>query len=778
MNTAADFADYVRRRRRALDLTRTELAARVGCSPDTIKKIEEGERRPSKELAVLLAHHLAIGEAERPLFVAMARGQAAPDPVAPGPSHLPAPLTSFVGRSSEVSALVAALTSEDVRLLTLVGAPGVGKTRLAVRAAGELRPYFPDGVWFVPLATLEDPRLATLTIAHTLGVADNRPASLLDQLTHLLRDRRLLLVLDNFEQLLDAAADLVHLLTACAGLKIMVTSRTPLDVYGEHRFIVSPLPTPPPAEWPSPQRVAAYPAVQLFLARVRAHDADFQLDEENCALIAEVCARLDGLPLAIELAAAQTYRDLPTRLRKQLAGGRRLDLLATTARGLLPRQQTLREAIHWSYRLLSPADQVLFARLGGFAGDFDLDAAYAVAYDPDERADVASGDARFELADRLEALAGHHLIQARTQDGEIVYNLLETLREFALEQLAAHGESGAVRRRHAAYYAAMAQAVDPARTGGDLQEWRALLRRNQANLLAALQWSIGAPEPTLALQLAGGLGHYLYLEGHWQESVHWLQSALAVGDAGEPALRARVLTSLGILYIALGHYAEAERHLTAALGLARRAEDRLGAAWALHQLAHQAILQGDAVQARAYAEDALYIQREMGDPRFLALTLEQLGCAAVEEGNYEEGTPWLLESLEIYLKLNADGGSGSTFNLLGMAALAQGETAQALDAFRRAYAHFERIHHTHGLPWTLRNLGLAQLCLNQPALAQNHFLAAYDRYVALASQDGAIGVVEGIAGVAAQLGQHTLAAHLFGAAAAQRELAGLPLTAN
>jgi predicted ATPase/transcriptional regulator with XRE-family HTH domain len=772
VTTIAEFAEMVRRRRRALDLTRAELAARVGCSPDTIKKIEEGERRPSKELAHLLARHLAIAEADRPVFVALARGQSAPDPTTPGPTHLPAPLTSFVGRNGEVTALVALLAQEDVRLVTLTGAPGVGKTRLAIRAAGELRAYFPDGVWFVPLATIDDPRLAALTIAHTLGIVDSRGQGPLEQLISALRDRQLLLVLDNFEQVVEAANDLVDLLTHCAGLKLLATSRIPLDIYGEHRFTVLPLAAPLSDEWAIPSQVAGYPAIQLYLARVRTHQPDFQLDGDTGALVAEICVRLDGLPLAIELAAAQAHHSSPARLRDQLARAGRLDLLTTTARGLMPRQQTLREAIGWSYRLLTSADQTLFDQLGVFAGEFDLEAAQAVARPADEPP--------LDFADRLEALAEHHLVQARAQDGELFYGLLETLREFALDRLEARSETVAARRRHAAYYTTLAQAVDPAATGGDLQTWRALLRRNHANLLAALQWTIAASEPALALQLAGGLGHYLYLEGQWQESVHWLQAALdadATG-AGPPALRARVLTGLGILYTALGRYREADQHLNAALALAQGAGDATATAWALYQLAHLAILGGDIARGRAFAEETLNIYRDMADPRYLALMLEQLGTAAVEEGSYEEGIPWLIESLEIYRRLGAPGGIGAALNVLGMAALAQGEDVQALNAFRGAYAEFERIQHTHGLPWTLRNLGLAQLCLGAPALAQAHFVAALDRYMALAGQDGVISEVEGMAGVAAHQGEPQLAAHLFGAAAAMRETTGLPVTTN
>jgi predicted ATPase len=785
-----------------------------------IKKIEEGERRPSKELALLLARHLALAEAERPVFVALARGQVIPDLAPPGPAYLPAPLTSFVGRSDELNYLTATLVQNDVRLLTLTGAPGVGKTRLALRAASELRAFFPDGVWFVPLATVDDPQLVALAIVRALSIQprtalgkeflngsaptfaedegmSSQPA--LAQLTHWLGNRRLLLVLDNFEQMLDAANDIFHLLTCCADLKILVTSRVPLQLYGEHRFTLPPLPTPPAAQWSNPEQAAAYPAVQLLLARLRAHQPDFQWDHANSAALAEICARLDGLPLAIELAAAQLAQNGPTLLRDQLIGAGRLGLLTTTARGMQPHQQTLRTAIDWSFRLLAPADQRLFARLGIFSGEFDLAAVVTVAHDPstsfatvnfatvnDESSSdeqphdkLQCDDENAGLKAQLQGLADHHLLEARRQDGQRRYVLLETLRDYALEQLTAEAKS-TLRHRHASYYATMAQAVDPAQTAGDLQTWRAELRRNHANLLAALQWAIHAPEPALALQLAVGLGHYLYLEGHWQEGVHWLQAVVAAveDDDTAPALQARVQTALGILYSALGRYPEADQQLQTALRQATFAGDRMATAWTLSQLAHTALLVGDSLRARTYAHETLPLYRALDDRRYLALSLERLGCAALEEGNYAEGMPWLEECLEIYRRLQSPGGTGSTLNLLGMAELAMGHDNQALAHFSAAYAEFDRIQHTHGLPWTLRNLGLVQLCLGDTALAQNYFLAALERYDALVSQDGAISVVEGIAGVAARCRQPALAAHLFGAAAAQRERAGLPVSIN
>ncbi|MCC6456825.1 MAG: tetratricopeptide repeat protein [Caldilineaceae bacterium] len=767
----------LRQRRQGLDLTRSELARRVGCSADMIKKLEEGERRPSKELAGLLAEHLQIDAATRATFIRLARARGALT-VEAGPSNLPAPLTSFVGREPETVSIETLLRQKDVRLLTLVGSPGVGKSRLALHAAERLRLAFVDGVWFVPLAAVEEPQQVLLSIAQTLGIGDDGRQAPLDWLTTALRSRRMLLVLDNFEQVVEAAPLITALLTACAQVSALVTSRTPLAVYGEHQFVVPPLPVPPPTIWGMPDALGGNEAIQLFVARIRAHNPHFQLLPDNSSAVAELCARLDGLPLAIELAAGLTRAESPHLLLADIQHEGRLALLTTLQRDRSSRQQTLREAIAWSVRRLSPADQALFARLSLFQGTFDLAAAYAVAgvaNDPSTSVPVA------EFTTQLQILVAGHLVQLQRDpatNDPARYGLLETLREYALEILRASEDHVTTQCRHAHYYAALAFAMDPAQSAGNVQTWRGQLRSDYPNLMAALHFALAIKDVELTLKLANGLGHYWYLEGSWQEGANWLEQALTL-PGGQPAVRSRVQTALGILCSALGRYAEAERHLTQAREEATTSGDLLATAWTLSQLSQLALLQGQTAVTRAYTHERLQVYRRLGDIRYLALTLEQMGCAAIEEGDYARGLPWLEECQVLWAKQGSRAGMASVDLIVGMADLAQDNATMALMRFQRAYAEFDAIEHSHGLPWSLRNLGLAHLALGQVPQAQFHLQHSLERYIDLANNSGSIAViVEAGAGIATRLGQHHMAAHLMGAAATARTHVGMPITVN
>lgn len=782
--TNLDFSALLRQRRRDLDLTRSELARRVGCSPNTIKKLEEGERRPSKELAKLLAEHLQIEPPIRASFLLMARARDA-TVGDPGPTNLPAPLTSFVGRESEAESIELLLRKGDVRLLTLMGPPGVGKSRLVLHAAERLRNVFVDGVWFVPLAAVEEPQQVLYLIAKTLSIADDGRIPHLDRIIDALRNRRVLLLLDNFEQILDAAPYVTTILTSCSHVSAITTSRTPLEVYGEHQLVVQPLPVPPPTTWNVPAALDDYEAVQLFVARIRAHNPTFHLNAENSAAVAELCARLDGIPLAIELAAGLTRAESPHLLLADVERQGRLALLTTTQRDRTARQQTLREAIAWSVRRLAPADQLLFARLGIFHGTFDLAAAHAVAgigvmagVMPNPRDNSAAMMPIGDFATSLQALAASHLVQLQAGKDARRYRLLETLREYALETLQASNEMLPAQRRHAQHFAALAFAIDPAQTVGNLHAWRDQLRPDYPNLIAALQFALTTSDVELTLMLASGLGHFWYLEGSWQEGAQWLTQALAL-PGGMPSVRARATTELGILYSALGRYADAEIQLHQAREQATLAGDLLATAWTLSQLSQVALLQGQVSVTRAYTHERLQIYRRLGDIRYLAITLEQMGCAAVEEGDYPRGLPWLEECQTLWAAQKSRAGVAAVHLIIGMAELAQGNATSALARSQSAYEEFEAIQHSHGLPWSLRNLALAHIALGQIPQAQFNLQRALERYIVLSSSEGSIAVVvEAIAGIATRMGQHHLAAHLMGAAVITRQHVGLPLTEN
>ncbi|GAO73816.1 ATP-binding protein [Meiothermus ruber] len=380
------FGYWLKRRRKALDLTQTELARRARCATATIRKIEADERKPSPELAGLLANALEISPQERSTFFQAVHDVRAVERLMQGdfaqivrsaPNNLPAPLTSFINRVQDNAAVVALLTREDVRLLTLTGLPGIGKTRLGIHAAENLLEHFPDGVWFVELAAVTEPALVLPAIMRVLEIAESGPQIPLRQLTSALQDKRVLLVLDNFEQVLDAAAEVAELLRACRGLKVLVTSRVPLHLYGEHAYVLPPMSLPEREQTPS-QLVQAESA-QLFLARVKEHQPRFAITAANAPLIAEVCVRLEGVPLALELAAASLRRMTLEQLVRALSGEPHwLSALRTAARDLPPRQQTLYNALAWSYGLLDTGTQQVFRPLGVLRGGFDLSAASAV----------------------------------------------------------------------------------------------------------------------------------------------------------------------------------------------------------------------------------------------------------------------------------------------------------------------------------------------------------------------------------------------------------------
>lgn len=788
-STNHDFAAILRQRRRDLDLTRNELAKRVGCSADTIKKLEEGERRPSKELAELLAHHLRIDASQRVDFIQLARARLHTH-LEMGPSNLPAPLTTLIGREAEAENIDSIIRSGDARLLTLMGPPGVGKSRLALYAAEKLRSNFPDGVWFIPLATVESPQQVPLRITKTLQIAEENHGTPLDWLIEFLNQRRVLLVLDNFEQILDAARDITELLTACANVAALITSRMPLEVYGEYQFVVSPLAVPPAQSWDDPAHIDNYTAVQLFTSRIRSHNAAFQLTQENSPAVAELCARLDGIPLAIELAAGLTRAESPHLLLADVAREGRLALLSTTQRDRITRQQTLREAIAWSVRRLSRTAQQLFAQLGVFHGSFDLDAAYAVAgalhdqavhhdtIPPTLTLGINETSSQQEFITTLQALVASHLIQPQLDNNMPRYRLLETLREYALEMLRGENATIATQRRHAQYFAEVVYAIDPAQTVGNLHQWRNQLRPDYANLLAALQFSLKMGDVGLTMQLASGLGQFWYLEGSWLEGVGWLQQAIGL-EGGPQPLRVRAYTELGILYCAIGKFPEAEHYLQQALEAANQSGDLWAMGWILSHLSQAAILQGKIEITRAYTQERLQIYRRLGNKRYLAITLEQMGCAAIEEGNYERGVPWLQECYILWQEQDSPAGMASADLIIGMAELAQGDARNALERSQRGYQEFDQIQHSHGLAWSLRNLGLIYLALGQLPQAQFNLSRSLERYTALTGSDATgIIIIEAVAGIAAHLGKHHDAAHLMGVASVARQKVQMPLTEN
>jgi predicted ATPase/DNA-binding SARP family transcriptional activator len=605
-----------------------------------------------------LYERIAAGQLGPPISTAPADVVIPPAP----PNNLPAPLTTFVGREMELTQLAARLNRPECRLLTLVGPGGVGKTRLARELAARALSEFGDGVFFVTLASVDRAEMVPSAIAQALGLREDAGQTLVDALRAWMRNRCLLLVLDNFEHILAAAGLVQTLLVATPNLKVLTTSREPLGLQGEHVFAVPTLALPDPAHLPQLDALAQNAAVGLFVARAQAVDFDFALSLANAPTIVEICRQLDGLPLAIELAAARVRLLPPTALLARLA--HRLDLLTVGGRDHPARQQTMRSTIAWSYDLLDQAEQALFGRVAVFAGGFTLAAAEAVC--PERKRQKAKGttadsdsllSSGFDLLSLLEALVDKSLLLRIEQAGQPRFMMLETIREYGLEQLAAHGETDVVRLAHARYYLALAEQAAPELLGRERDVWLDQLAAEHDNLRAALAWSLvelsiqnaevrkpaGQTEEQpstldaqfslspleIGLRLVGALTWFWSLRCYLSEGSGWTASALKrSAAAGSTTARAQVLYGAGILAIHQGDYAAAAPHLDQALVIFRAAADQHSIGRALMNRGFVAYNLGDYTVARTLLEASLPILRAVGDTSACAHALSTLGLVA------------------------------------------------------------------------------------------------------------------------------------------------------
>src|SRR5215213_2435829 len=479
---------------------------------------------------------------------------------------LPISLTPLIGRERETATLVSMLGQHDARLLTVTGPGGVGKTRLALHVAADVGAAFPDGVVFVDLATVTDPALVAPVVAAVLGVREASGQPLVDQVRAFLRDKRLLLVLDNFEQVVEAAPLVVTLLAGCPGLAVLATSRVRLRVSGEREYPLSPLGLPDDGGQRPVDALRPSEAVRLFVARAQAVQPDFALSPANAVVVADICRRLDGLPLAIELAAARIKSLSVSALLSRMES--RLPLLTGGGRDLPLRQQTMRDTIAWSYDLLSPEEQTQFQRLAVFVGGFSLEAAEAVA-------EPGGSGTVFDIISSL--LDSSLLLKQEAGDGESRFRMLETIREFGLERLTASGAEAPVRQAHAAWYLALAEAAESSMRGGAAQaRWLDRLEADHPNLRAALTWFEQTGDAEGGARLAGTLQGYWLQRSHRSEGRAWLERALAHGVVTNEA-RAKALLALAVLSQLTGS-SEATALLAQSLAFSRSAADSRRAA--------------------------------------------------------------------------------------------------------------------------------------------------------------------------------------------------------
>jgi predicted ATPase len=624
-------------------------------------------------------------------------------------TNLPAPATSLIGREHEIATVSALLRRDDVRLVTLTGPGGTGKTRLALQVAAELQDSFPDGVWFVDLAPIGDPNLVTLAIAQALGVREIAGQPLLERLKDYLRTKRPLLLLDNFEQVVDAAPAVAALLAGAAGVTILATSRTPLRLAAEREVAVPPLTFPDRTRSMDLERLTQYDSVRLFIERAQAAKASFAVTNESAPAVAEICYRLDGLPLAIELAAARVKLFAPGALLARLED--RLGLLTGGARDLPARQQTIRNAIDWSYRLLDDDQQALFARLGVFVDGWTLPAAEAVCNAGkirDEgsvvRSELLVPPLSTPVFDGIAALVDHSLVrQVEGSDGEPRFAMLETIRAYALEQLERRGEVEMLRQAHAAWYLALAEEAEPWLRRTEQLIWFSRLRADRANLLAALDWALRAGATELGLRLVGALRIFWDACGSISEARSWYDALLAQSGDAPPAIRAKALAGAGVCAIGHSGHDVAYQLQTESLALARLAGDSVGSAEALRHLAFLAWLRGDLADMHTYLAECEPIVRALGDTWGIA---EVLLCQGLDYSDRARSRALTEQSLVLFRQMGNRFAIAGALNNLGLEALSRDDLARAKAMFEEEFAIRQELQDVTGGPAWLGNLGL------------------------------------------------------------------------
>jgi predicted ATPase/class 3 adenylate cyclase/Tfp pilus assembly protein PilF len=682
------------------------------------------------------------------------------------PNNLPAQPTALIGREKELADLTAILHRDGTRLITLTGPGGTGKTRLALQAAADLLDDFSDGVWFVDLAPFIEPNLVISAIAQMLGVKETGGQPLIDTLKTYLKEKHLLLMLDNFEQVIDAANQVSQLLSSCSNIKVVVTSRIPLRIRGEKEYPVSPLQLPDLRHLPPLQRLTQYEAVRLFIERATDIEPDFEVNNNNAPSVAEICVRLDGLPLAIELAAARIRMLPPHSLLARLS--QRLKLLTGGSRDLPGRQQTLRNTIEWSYDLLDEGQKQLFRRMAPFSGGRTLEALEGVCnYDGGLQVDVFEG---------AEALLSNNLIQQREgSDGEPRFWMLETIHEYAREKLEESGEAEALGKEHALYFMRLAEKAEPHLTGPKQQEWLNRLEDEHDNLRYALKWireqvERGDCEATelvetveIGLRTGGAIWFFWQVRGYFSEGreelagllsaatlLHQPRSpeskvkaligagSLAVFQGDYPAARialeqalsigrevrdkksmALSLNILGNMSNALGDYSAARSLYEESLAIRRELGDKQGIAGSLNNLGNVSNMQGDYSAARSLYEESLAMQKELGDKRMIAYSLDNLGGVYSMQGDYPTARSLREQSLAIEKELGDKWGIATSLNSLGIVAYMQEDYPTARSLFEQSLAMHRELGNKWDIATTLNNLGIAAHGEGDYALARS-----------------------------------------------------------
>jgi predicted ATPase/DNA-binding CsgD family transcriptional regulator len=683
---------------------------------------------------------------------------------------LPAPLTRLIGRDADIGSLVEAVTQDGARLLTVTGAGGTGKTRVALAVAAIASDVFPDGVVFVDLAPLTSATMVLPAIAAALGVRESASQSVESALSRSLATKRLLLVLDNCEHVVAAAPDIATLLTDHPVLTILATSREPLGVRGEREFPLLPLGVPDFDAAPGFPELVRAAAVALFVERAAEGSPGFALTDANAADVAAICRRLDGLPLAIELAAARMRVLTPAALLARLDP--RLPLLTGGSRDLPARQRTMRDAIAWSYDLLPKEEQILFRRLSVFAGGFTLGGAEAMAPRSwGERGRARDGQPT--VLDLVTALTVKNLVRRTpTVDGEPRFEMLETIREYGGEQLAACRELERARGRHAMHFLALAEKAEPLLRGSDQGVWLNRLESEHDNLRAALTWCLTRPgRAGDAVRLAGALHWFWYLRGHYREGRHWLEEA--VGAAIEPSLaRAKALAGSGVLAFPHGDFTGGRDRLRESIAIGRALGDPGTVAYGLHFLAIGDLPHVDPETSREQLAESVALFREAGDRWGLAMALRGLGMVALVSRRFDEADGPFAESLTLTRDLGDVWCLARVLHYSGEVARAQGDLEGARQRYDESLSLYRELDLRNPAAIVLHNLGYIVAGEGEPRRASHYFaeaLATHDENLNLLNVGHCL---VGLAVVAEQIDRPEQAARLLGAADAMLERIG------
>ena len=695
-------------------------------------------------------------------------GEASVHHSAPLANNLPVQRTVFIGREQEAGALRQLLSREEARLITLTGPGGIGKTRLALHVAGELAGAFPGGVCFVPLAAVADAALVASTIAQAVGVRESGSQSPQESLNEYVSglDQPMLLLLDNFEHLAGAAPVIAQLLTIGTKLKFLITSQAPLHVYGEHEFPVLPLALPDLKAIPPLEVLSRLPAIALFVERAQAVKREFALTRENAPVVAEICARLDGLPLAIELAAARIKLLSPPAMLSRLES--RLSLLTGGARDLPTRQQTLRSTVDWSYGLLNPAEQTLFRRLAVFTGGCTLEGIEAVC--------DTKGDLGLDILDGMASMVDKSLAQQVEQvDAETRFVMLSTIREYALERLAESDDEAATRRSHAAYYMVLAE--EGAEDVVDHPEWLDRFEIEHDNFRMALDYLIKANDADWGLRLGAALFRFWETREHLREGRDAMARLLALeGSTARPKLRARLLFAAAVLATEQGDYVSSRPLYEESLSTCLELSDSRGVAVALNALAVNARDHGDLGQATILLERCVAIWKDLGDSADMARALSNLANVMKLQREYARASSLYDECLTMFRKAGDGAGVAWTLNYQGDVARERADFESARSYCEQSLAAFRQLRDGWGIASTLSDLAGLSCDQGNDAEARRLYGETIKMFQELGHKRGIARALEFLAASAAAQSKAEQSLHLAGAAAALRQRLGVPLT--